>query len=80
MDGMDYISTSRVFCLLIGLLWAAYLDLKFRRVPNAFWVTWASPAIFLWTLELLVLETPNLISLKLGFCAFLAFDFVLWKA
>ena len=58
MDGMDYISTSRVLSLLVGLLWAAYLDLKSRRVPNAFWITWASPAIFLWTLELLILETP----------------------
>ena len=58
MDGMDYISTSRVLSLLVGLFWAAYLDLKSRRVPNAFWITWASPAIFLWTLELLILETP----------------------
>jgi len=42
--------------LLLALGIAAWLDHKERRVPNEFWITWSKPAIFLWTLDLLLVE------------------------
>ena len=41
--------------VLVGALGiAAWLDHKDRRVPNSFWITWSKPAIFLWTIDLLM--------------------------
>ncbi len=54
MDGQEYVTWARILTLTIGLGWAAWLDHKYRRVPNQFWITWASPAIFLWTLDILL--------------------------
>lgn len=52
MDGQEYVTWARVLTLISGLGWAAWLDHKYRRVPNQFWITWAGPAIFLWTLDI----------------------------
>ena len=54
MDGPEYVTWARVLTLIFGLGWAAWLDHKYRRVPNQFWITWAGPAIFLWTLDILL--------------------------
>ncbi len=47
---------SRVGVLLIGMGWAAWMDLKDRRVSNNHWLVWVKPAIFIWCLELLARE------------------------
>ena len=52
MDGQEYVTWARILTLISGLGWAAWLDHKYRRVPNQFWITWAGPAIFLWTLDI----------------------------
>mgnify|MGYP006233425957 FL=1 len=44
---------SRVFVLLLGMGWAAWMDHKARRVSNNHWLVWVKPAIFIWCLELL---------------------------
>ena len=44
---------SRVFVLLLGMGWAAWMDHKERRVSNNHWLVWVKPAIFIWCLELL---------------------------
>ncbi|MBT6645326.1 MAG: hypothetical protein HOB52_05940 [Euryarchaeota archaeon] len=35
---------------------AAWLDQKYRRVANSYWISWAKVAVFLWALELMVRE------------------------
>ena len=54
MDSAEVISWTRLIVLFGALGIAAWLDHKERRVPNDFWITWSKPAIFLWTLDLLV--------------------------
>lgn len=44
--------------LFFALGIAAWLDNKERRVPNNFWITWSKPAIFLWTLDLMINNAP----------------------
>ena len=56
MDSTEVISWSRLAVLAGALGIAAWLDHKDRRVPNSFWIRWSKPAIFLWTLDLLVAE------------------------
>ena len=55
MESAEIVSWTRLLVLLLALGIAAIMDLKDRRVPNEFWITWAKPAIFLWTLDLLIL-------------------------
>ena len=47
---------ARVVTLVLCLGGATYLDLKIRRVPNDWWISWAKPALFLLCLELWALE------------------------
>jgi hypothetical protein len=56
MDSAEIISWTRLIVLIGALGIAGWLDHKDRRVPNEFWIVWAKPAIFLWTLDLLVAE------------------------
>ena len=57
MVSPDQILTySRVVTLVLCLAGATYLDLKIRRVPNDWWVSWAKPALFVLCLELWILE------------------------
>ena len=56
MDSAEVISWTRLSVLLTALGIAAWLDHKERRVANEFWITWSKPAIFLWTLDLLIVE------------------------
>ena len=56
MDSTEVISWTRLAVLFGALGIAAWLDHKDRRVPNDFWIRWSKPAIFLWTLDLLVSE------------------------
>jgi hypothetical protein len=56
MDSEEVIAWTRLIVLLTALGIAAWLDHKERRVPNEFWITWSKPAIFLWTLDLLILN------------------------
>ncbi len=56
MDSAEIVSWTRLIVLLLALGIAAWLDHKERRVPNEFWITWSKPAIFLWTLDLLLVE------------------------
>ena len=56
MDSTEVISWTRLAVLFGALGIAAWLDHKDRRVPNNFWIRWSKPAIFLWTLDLLVAE------------------------
>ena len=54
MDSAEVISWTRFVVLFFALGLAAWMDHRERRVPNEFWITWSKPAIFLWTLDLLV--------------------------
>ena len=56
MESAEIVSWTRVAVLFLALGIAAWMDHKDRRVPNEFWITWSKPAIFLWTLDLLILE------------------------
>tara|TARA_B110001454_G_scaffold178800_1_gene171756 strand:- start:627 stop:1628 length:1002 start_codon:yes stop_codon:yes gene_type:complete len=47
---------ARIVTLVLCLGGATYLDLKIRRVPNDWWVSWAKPALFILCLELWALE------------------------
>ncbi len=47
---------ARLVTLVLCLGGATYLDLKIRRVPNDWWISWAKPALFLLCLELWALE------------------------
>jgi len=55
-DAFDLLAYARVITLVLTLAGATYLDLKIRRVPNDWWLTWAKPALFLLCLELLMRE------------------------
>tara|TARA_B100001093_G_scaffold108555_1_gene100799 strand:+ start:3878 stop:4876 length:999 start_codon:yes stop_codon:yes gene_type:complete len=50
----DVLGYSRVFALILGLGWAAWMDHKQRRVKNEHWLVWVKPALFLWVLDLMV--------------------------
>ncbi len=50
----DILGWSRVFTLLLGMGWAAWMDHKERRVKNEHWMVWIKPALFLWALDLMV--------------------------
>jgi Flp pilus assembly protein protease CpaA len=56
MDSEEVITWTRLLVLVTALGIAAWLDHKERRVPNEFWITWSKPAIFLWVLDLLIVE------------------------
>jgi len=56
MDSTEIISWTRLAVLLGALGIAAWLDHKDRRVPNEFWIRWSKPAIFLWTLDLILAD------------------------
>ena len=56
MDSAEVIGWTRFLVLFTALGIAAWLDHKERRVANEFWITWSKPAIFLWCLDLLVVE------------------------
>lgn len=56
MDSEEVIAWTRLLVLVTALGIAAWLDHKERRVPNEFWITWSKPAIFLWVLDLLIVE------------------------
>ena len=50
----DILGWSRIFTLLLGMGWAAWMDHKERRVINEHWMVWIKPALFLWALDLMV--------------------------
>ena len=52
-DAFDLLAYARVITLVFTLAGATYLDLKTRRVPIDWWLTWAKPALFLLCLELM---------------------------
>jgi len=52
----EILTYARVTTLILCIAGATYLDLKIRRVPNDWWVSWAKPALFVLCLELWVLE------------------------
>jgi hypothetical protein len=54
MDSAGIIAWTRVSVLILAFGLAAWMDHRERRVPNDFWITWAKPAAFLWTLDLMV--------------------------
>jgi len=56
MESEEVIAWTRILTLFFALGIAAWLDHKERRVPNQFWIRWSKPAIFLWTLDLLVAQ------------------------
>ena len=56
MESQEVIAWTRFLVLISALGIAAWLDHKERRVPNEFWIRWSKPAIFLWTLDLLISE------------------------
>ena len=60
------IAASRLLTLLCCLSGAAYLDLKTRRVPNDWWITWAKPALFILCLELWVTQADWTIWLSVS--------------
>ena len=60
------LAAARLLTLLCCLFGAAYLDLKVRRVPNDWWVTWAKPALFILCLELWVTEADWTIWLSVS--------------
>ena len=47
---------TRVSVLLLAMGWAAWMDLKDRRVGNDHWMVWIKPALFLWALDLIAQE------------------------
>lgn len=53
MDSDEVISWTRLIVLFWAMGIAAWLDHKYRRVANQFWINWSKPAIFLWVLDLL---------------------------
>lgn len=56
MTPEEILTYGRVLTLVLCIGGATYLDLKIRRVPNDWWVSWAKPALFLLCLELWALE------------------------
>ena len=55
IETLSIIGWLRYAVLVACLAGAAWLDYKSRRVANEYWISWSKPAIFLWTIELLVL-------------------------
>ena len=55
-DPMQILGWARWICLIACFVGAAWLDHNYRRIPNDYWIAWAKPAIFLWVLELLIVE------------------------
>ena len=51
--GNDLLGWSRIFALVLGMWWAAWMDHKERRVSNDHWLVWVKPALFLWALDLM---------------------------
>jgi hypothetical protein len=49
----DILGWARIFTLLLGMGWAAWMDHKERRVKNEHWLVWIKPALFLWALDLM---------------------------
>ena len=49
----DLLGWSRIFALVLGMGWAAWMDHKERRVGNDHWLVWIKPALFLWALDLM---------------------------
>jgi len=49
----DLLGWSRIFALVLGMGWAAWMDHKERRVSNDHWLVWVKPALFLWALDLI---------------------------
>lgn len=47
---------ARLLSLVACFAGAAWLDNTQRRVPNEYWMAWAKPALFLWAMELLIIE------------------------
>ncbi len=60
---LELIQWVRVSVLTICFCGAAWLDYKTRRVSNDWWWGWAKPALFLLTLELLILDAGWMIWL-----------------
>ena len=56
VEPFEILGWARWLCLIGCFTGAAWLDHNFRRIPNSYWLAWAKPAIFLWALELLVVE------------------------
>ena len=56
VEPFEILGWARWLCLIGCFTGAAWLDHNFRRIPNSYWLAWAKPAIFLWILELLVVE------------------------
>jgi len=54
LDDNAILGWTRVLVLLLGMGWAAWMDHKERRVNNEHWLVWAKPAIFIWTLDLML--------------------------
>jgi len=54
LSEMDILGWARIFTLLLGMGWAAWMDHKERRVKNEHWLVWIKPALFLWTLDLMI--------------------------
>tara|TARA_B100001750_G_C15515142_1_gene606510 strand:+ start:912 stop:1913 length:1002 start_codon:yes stop_codon:yes gene_type:complete len=52
----EILTYARVTTLVLCIAGATYLDLKIRRVPNDWWISWSKPALFVLCLELWVLE------------------------
>lgn len=50
---IEILGWSRIFTLLLGMGWAAWMDHKERRVKNEHWLVWVKPALFLWALDLM---------------------------
>ncbi len=54
IDNDAVLGWTRVLVLLLGMGWAAWMDHKERRVKNEHWLVWIKPAIFIWTLDLML--------------------------
>lgn len=54
-DELTILGWSRWLGLLTCFAGAAWLDHKYRRISNSYWISWSKVAIILWSLEFLVL-------------------------
>ncbi len=61
VEPLEVLGWGRWLSLIACFAGAAYLDHKYRRIPNDYWMSWAKPAIFIWALELLVIEADWII-------------------
>ena len=60
-EPIEILGWARWLCLIGCMVGAAWLDHKYRRIPNEYWIAWAKPAIFIWSLEMLVNEADWMI-------------------